>query len=364
MSTRTHVLVTGGAGYIGSHTIVELLGSGFDVVCLDNFCNGSDEALKRVERISGRAVQLVEGDVRDAGGLQRAFEAAPISAVVHFAGLKAVADSVQRPLEYYDNNVSGSVQLLRACQRFGVRRFIFSSSATVYGVPQALPYTEDMALAPINPYGATKAAVEQMLRDVCGSDREMCAVCLRYFKPIGAHPSGLIGEDPRGTPNNIFPIVLQVAAGRRDHLSVFGNDWPTVDGTGVRDYLHVVDLAAGHVRALQYTADHPGFIAINLGTGSGTSVLELVRNFELATGQRLACRIEARRPGDLPQYWASVDLAQKTLRWRARRTVQDMCSDGWRWQQANPRGYDVNRDAGKVTQVDGAPACGVKTLSR
>jgi len=264
---------------------------------------------------------------------------APISAVVHFAGLKAVAGSVARPLEYYDNNVVGSLRLLEACQRFGVRRFVFSSSATVYGVPQALPYTEDMPLAPINPYGATKAAVEQMLRDVCHSDPNMRAVSLRYFNPIGAHPTGLIGENPRAIPNNVFPILLQVAAGFRDHLSVFGDNWPTIDGTGVRDYLHVVDLALGHVQALQYSAGHPGFFAVNLGTGRGTSVLELIRAFELATNQRLPYRIEGRRAGDLPQYWAAVDLAQRALSWRAMRSVQQMCADGWRWQQANPGGY-------------------------
>jgi UDP-glucose 4-epimerase len=346
MNERPHVLVTGGAGYIGSHAIVELLTAGFDVLCLDNFCNSSPEALRRVQQISGRTVRLVEGDVRDEAALKRAFEAAPISAVLHFAGLKAVADSVLRPLHYYDNNVVGSLRLLEACQRFGVRRFVFSSSATVYGVPQALPYTEDMPLSPINPYGATKAAVEQILRDVCSSDRQMRAVSLRYFNPIGAHPSGLIGEDPRDTPNNLFPIMLQVAAGLREHLSVFGDDWPTIDGTGVRDYLHVVDLALGHVRALQYSADHPGFFAVNLGAGRGTSVFELVSAFEFATGRRLPYRIEGRRAGDLPQYWAAVDLAQQSLGWRAERTVNQMCADGWRWQQANLSGYSTKVECG------------------
>jgi UDP-glucose 4-epimerase len=364
MNSGSYVLVTGGAGYIGSHTLVELLAAGFKVVCLDNFCNSSAEALKRVERISGDSVYLVEGDVRDPGALQRAFQVAPISAVVHFAGLKAVADSVLRPLDYYDNNVTGSLQLLRACQRFGVGRFVFSSSATVYGVPQALPYTEDMPLAPINPYGATKAAVEQMLRDLCRSNPHMCAVCLRYFNPIGAHPSGLIGEDPRDTPNNVFPIMLQVAAGSRERLSVFGNDWPTVDGTGVRDYLHVVDLAAGHVRALQYSANHPGFIAINLGTGRGTSVLELLQAFELATGQHLPYRIEGRRPGDLPQYWASVDLAEETLEWRATHTVREMCADGWRWQQANPHGYSATGTQKRISQGTAVAEFGGRMLPR
>jgi UDP-glucose 4-epimerase len=262
-----------------------------------------------------------------------------------------VAESVADPLAYYENNVVGSLNLLRACCRNGVRCFVFSSSATVYGVPTKLPYTEDMALAPINPYGATKAAVEQLLRDVCASDSQMRAVCLRYFNPVGAHPSGLIGESPRSAPNNLFPIMLQVATGLRDHLAVFGDDWPTVDGTGVRDYLHVVDLALGHVRALQYGAAHPGFLAVNLGTGRGTSVLELVRAFEQATGRRLPFRIQGRRPGDLAQYWAAVDLAQRVLGWRATRTLHDICADGWRWQQANPRGYVSSAERGRALQV-------------
>ena len=343
MGTRSCVLVTGGAGYIGSHTLVELLAAGHDVVCLDNFSNSAPEAVRRVERICERTVHFVEGDVRDSSALERAFTTAPVSAVMHFAGLKAVADSEANPLDYYDNNVVGTLQLLRACQRFGVRRFVFSSSATVYGVPQALPYTEDMPLAPMNVYGATKATVERILRDLCAADSRMRVVCLRYFNPIGAHPSGLIGEDPRNTPNNVFPIITKVAIGARPHLSVFGDDWPTIDGTGVRDYIHVVDLALAHLRALQFSADHPGLTAVNLGTGRGTSVLELVRAFEQATGRRVAYRIEGRRAGDLAAYWAAVDLAQELLGWRATRTVQEMCADGWRWQQANPNGYAAAR---------------------
>jgi UDP-glucose 4-epimerase len=339
MSPSSAVLVTGGAGYIGSHTMVELLLAGFNVVCLDNFCTSTPEVVRRVERLGGRAVRLIEGDVRDPAALERAFSVMPISAAVHFAALKAVAQSVASPLDYYDNNVTGTLQLLRQCQRRGVRRVVFSSSATVYGAPPALPYTEDMPLAPINPYGATKAAVEQVLRDLCASDPHMSAVCLRYFNPIGAHPSGLIGEDPRGVPNNVFPIITQVAIGARPHLSVFGDDWPTTDGTGVRDYVHVVDLAIGHVRALQFSAAHSGFVALNLGTGRGTSVLELVGCFEKATGRRVPFRIRSRRAGDLAAYWAGVDRAHGILGWRATRTVHDMCKDGWRWQQANPEGY-------------------------
>jgi len=353
MTVRPSVLVTGGAGFVGSHTLVELLAADFEVVCFDNFSNSDAEAVRRVELISGRPVHMVEGDVRDPLAVKRAFDAAPIAAVLHFAGLKAVAESVADPLAYYENNVVGSMNLLRACHRSAVQCFVFSSSATVYGVPTRLPYTEDMPLAPINPYGATKVAVEQILRDVCASDPQMRAVSLRYFNPVGAHPSGLIGENPRSTPNNLFPIMLQVAAGLRDQLAVFGDDWPTVDGTGVRDYLHVVDLALGHVHALQYGAAHPGFVAVNLGTGHGTSVFELMRAFEQATARRLPFRIEGRRPGDLPQYWAAVDLAQHLLGWRATRTLHDICADGWRWQQANPRGYASAAEPERALQAPG-----------
>jgi UDP-glucose 4-epimerase len=333
------VLVTGGAGYIGTHTLVELLAAGHEAICFDNFSNSDPEALRRVEQITGRTVQLVRGDIRDEAALAIAFSTAPISSVIHFAALKSVGDSMSDPLRYYDNNVSGSISLLRACQRAGVRRFVFSSSATVYGLPHELPFTEDTALSPVNTYGATKAMIEQVLRDVCAADSQMRVVSLRYFNPIGAHVSGLIGEAGHDAPTNIFPVMLQVAIGNRERLRVFGDDWQTHDGTGVRDYLHVVDLALGHVSAVQFNGNQIGFMPINLGTGRGTSVLELVQAFERATGLRVPYSVVERRPGDVAQYWAGVELAARVLGWRATRTLHDMCADGWRWQQGNPNGY-------------------------
>jgi len=335
------ILVTGGAGYIGSHTLVELLSAGHDVVCVDNFSNSSPEALRRVERITGRQVLRVDGDIRDRPLLELAFAAAPVQAVIHFAALKAVGESMSRPLEYYDNNVGGTVSLLNACRRAGVKRFVFSSSATVYGIPQKLPLTEDAPLAAVNPYGATKLINEQMLRDLCAADPAMSVVSLRYFNPIGAHSSGLIGEDPRDTPNNLFPFITQVAIGKRERLSVFGSDWPTRDGTGVRDYIHVVDLALGHVSALAHCGQLTGFEPINLGTGHGTSVLELVKAFEQATGRTVPYQIVERRAGDIAECYADVELASRLLGWRATRDVNQMCADGWRWQQSNPDGYRV-----------------------
>jgi UDP-glucose 4-epimerase len=333
------LLVTGGAGYIGSHTLVELLAAGHDVVSLDDYSNSSPVALERVQEISGRPVTAIEGDVRDAALLGRVFSAHRIDAVIHFAALKAVGESVAKPLAYYDANVGGTVALLHAMQRAGVTRFVFSSSATVYGAPDALPITEDAPIRTTNPYGATKAMVEQILRDVVATDPTWSVVCLRYFNPIGAHPSGRIGEDPQDVPNNLFPFVCQVAVGKRPHLNVFGQDWPTADGTGVRDYLHVTDLAAGHVRAFDYTLAHTGWIAINLGTGSGVSVLELVDAFEQATGRRIPRVMAPRRPGDIAACWADPSCAQRLLAWRTVRTLQQACADGWRWQQNNPNGY-------------------------
>ena len=259
--------------------------------------------------------------------------------MIHFAALKAVGESVSRPLDYYDNNVGGTICLLRACRRAGVKRFVYSSSATVYGIPQKLPLTEDMPLSSVNPYGATKLVNEQMLRDLCAADPSMSVVSLRYFNPIGAHPSGLIGEDPRDIPNNLFPFITQVAIGKRERLSVFGSDWPTRDGTGVRDYIHVVDLALGHVSALRHCAGSSGFTPINLGTGHGTSVLELVRAFEQATGRRVPYEIVGRRAGDVAECYADAGLALRLLQWRATRDLRQMCADGWRWQQGNPNGY-------------------------
>jgi UDP-glucose 4-epimerase len=332
------VLVTGGAGYIGSHTMVELLASGYDVICLDNFCNSSPEAVKRVEKIAGKRITTVIGDVRDREVLARVFHR-PIDGVMHFAALKAVGESVEEPVAYYDNNVGGALALLDAMDRKGVRCFIFSSSATVYGAPDELPLTEAAPIRPVNPYGQTKAIVEQVLRDWCHANAAHTAVSLRYFNPIGAHESGMIGEDPSDIPNNLFPFITQVAIGKREKLRVFGNDYDTVDGTGVRDYLHVVDLACGHVAALEYAKAHPGYIAVNLGTGHGTSVLEMVKAFEAATGKPIPYEIAPRREGDIASCWADASLAARLFGWKAELDVKRACADGWRWQQKNPNGY-------------------------
>ena len=333
------LLVTGGAGYIGSHTIVELLAAGHEVVCFDNYCNSAPVALQRVQEIAGRPLVAVEGDVRDIALLDRTFGAHCIDAVIHFAALKAVGESVARPLSYYDANVAGTITLLEAMQRADVKRIVFSSSATVYGAPDSLPIREDAPIRATNPYGATKAMVEQILRDISAAQADWSAVSLRYFNPIGAHASGRIGEDPHDVPNNLFPFVCQVAVGKRPHLNVFGQDWPTVDGTGVRDYLHVTDLALGHVRAFDYTGTHRGCIAINLGTGSGASVLQLVDAFERATGRSVPRVMAPRRPGDIAACWADPALAERLLSWRAGLTLQQACADGWRWQLNNPNGY-------------------------
>ncbi len=332
------VLATGGAGYIGSHTMVELLAAGFDVICVDNFSNSSPEAVKRVEKIAGKRVTLVNGDVRDREVMARVFHR-PIDAVVHFAALKAVGESVAMPVQYYDSNVGGTLALLEAMDARQVTRIVFSSSATVYGVPDKLPLTEDAPVRPINPYGRTKAMVEQILQDWCGADGSRSAISLRYFNPIGAHPSGTIGEDPQDTPNNLFPFMAQVAVGRQERLNIWGGDWPTADGTGVRDYLHVVDLALGHVAGIEYAQGHSGFKAINLGTGQGTSVLQMVRTFEAATGRAIPHVIAPRRDGDVAACWADASLARKLLRWEARRTIAEACADGWRWQSTHPNGY-------------------------
>jgi UDP-glucose 4-epimerase len=333
------LLVTGGAGYIGSHTIVELLAAGHQVVCLDNYVNSSPVALQRVQEIAGRPLLAIEGDLRDAALLEKTFATHRIDAVIHFAALKAVGESVAKPLAYYDNNVGGTIALLQAMQNAGVTRFVFSSSATVYGAPDSLPIREDAQIRTTNPYGATKAMVEQILSDMVVAQPAWSVVSLRYFNPIGAHASGRIGEDPHDTPNNLFPFVCQVAVGKRPHLNVFGQDWPTADGTGVRDYLHVTDLAHGHVRAFEHTLSHPGWTAINLGTGHGVSVLELVDAFEHATGKSVPRVMAPRRPGDIGACWADPSLAERVLGWRTQLTLQQACADGWRWQQNNPNGY-------------------------
>jgi UDP-glucose 4-epimerase len=338
---RGALLVTGGAGYIShcvSHACVELLQAGYEVV-VDNLCNSRREVLGRIERIAGRAVAFHEGDVRDAATLRGLFREHAIDAVLHFAGLKAVEESTARPLDYYDNNVGGTLALCEAMAEAGVRRLVFSSSATVYGDPDAVPVREDHPLRPTNPYGRSKAMVESILQDMVRSDPAWKIALLRYFNPVGAHESGLIGEDPGGVPNNLMPFVAQVAVGRREALNVYGKDYPTPDGTGVRDYIHVVDLARGHLAALEKLAEAGEVLAVNLGTGRGYSVLEVIEAFRQASGKEVPYRIVARRPGDVASCYADPSLATRLLGWRAERGLEQMCRDAWRWQSMNPDGY-------------------------
>lgn len=344
------ILVTGGAGYIGSHTCVELLKADFDVTVFDNFCNSHPEALARVERITGKKLRIVRGDSRDRAALVAALRESSANAVIHFAGLKAVGESVKQPLDYYDNNVVGTLRLLEAMSECDVKTLVFSSSATVYGDPKWLPLTEDHPLSATNPYGRSKLMVEDILRDLYRSDSSWRCGILRYFNPVGAHPSGLIGEDPQGIPDNLMPFVAQVAIGRREFLNVWGNDYPTPDGTGVRDYIHVVDLALGHLKALKVleTAAAPnspdlqtqsGCLTVNLGTGVGYSVLDMVRAFEQASGRPVPYKIGPRRPGDIASCYADPRLAFDLLDWRAERGLEEMCADSWRWQSTNPEGF-------------------------
>ncbi|WP_295009447.1 UDP-glucose 4-epimerase GalE [uncultured Dechloromonas sp.] len=332
------ILVTGGAGYIGSHTCVELLNAGHDLVVFDNFSNSHPEALVRVEQISGRKLNVVKGDIRDQGALEEAIQGFGCNAVIHFAGLKAVGESVDKPLEYYDNNVIGTHRLLQAMGNCGIKTLVFSSSATVYGEPQFLPLTEDHPLSATNPYGRTKLVIEDMLRDLYRSDSSWKIAILRYFNPVGAHESGLIGEDPRGIPNNLMPFVAQVAIGRRDCLKVWGSDYPTPDGTGVRDYIHVVDLALGHLKALERLQD-PQCFEVNLGTGTGYSVLDVVKAFERASGKPVRYDLAPRRGGDVASCYADPAFAAALFEWRAERGLDAMCADVWRWQISNPAGY-------------------------
>ncbi|NQX89069.1 MAG: UDP-glucose 4-epimerase GalE [Halioglobus sp.] len=336
------VFVTGGAGYIGSHACVSLLEAGFKVVVLDNLCNSSAVALARVEEICGYSLTFVEGDIRDRRCLDAIFQAHDISAVLHFAGLKAVGESVEMPLQYYDSNVAGSLVLLAAMEQAGVNTLVFSSSATVYGDPASVPIREDCALSPTNPYGRTKRMVEDILADWQVAHPQWSVCRLRYFNPVGAHCSGRIGEDPQGYPNNLMPFVAQVAVGQRDKLLVFGDDYDTPDGTGVRDYIHVMDLVDGHVVALHHSHGQPGLYTINLGTGNGFSVLEVVRAFEQASGRPVPYEVVGRRPGDIATCWADPGLAQEMFNWTASRGLQQMCEDAWRWQSANPRGYALS----------------------
>ena len=333
------VLVTGGAGYIGSHTCVELLNAGHEVLVVDNLCNSQREALHRVERISGRAPAFEPVDIRDGAALERIFQAHDIDAVVHFAGLKAVGESVSQPLRYYQNNVQGTLTLCEVMARHGVFNLVFSSSATVYGDPHTVPITEDFPLSATNPYGRSKLMVEDILRDLGVSDARWNCILLRYFNPVGAHASGLIGEDPNGIPNNLMPYITQVAVGKLEQLSVFGDDYPTPDGTGVRDYIHVVDLALGHLKALDKLASKPGVVAYNLGTGQGYSVLDMIGAVERASERTVPYRIVARRPGDIAACYADPAVAARELGWRAERGIEEMTRDAWNWQRMNPQGY-------------------------
>ena len=332
------ILVTGGAGFIGSHTCVEFLESGYEVVVLDNLSNSKEESLRRVEQITGKKVTFYKADMRDAAAMKQIFAENEIDAVVHFAGLKAVGESVEKPLEYYENNLNGTFVLLAAMREAGCKRFVFSSSATVFGMHNPVPYVEDMPTSATNPYGYTKVMIEQILHDCCNADPEFSVVALRYFNPIGAHKSGLIGEDPNGIPNNLLPYIGQVAVGKREQLSVFGNDYDTPDGTGVRDYIHVVDLAKGHVCAIEYAAGHKGFMPINLGTGNGISVLEMVEAYSKACGFPIKYRIAPRRAGDIATSYADASRAKELLGWEAHETLETMCEDSWRFMQRNPNG--------------------------
>ena len=325
------VLVTGGAGYIGSHTCVELQNAGYDVVVADNLCNSSRDAIARIEKITGKTVPFYELDICDAVALDDVFKAHSIEAVLHFAGLKAVGESVKIPLSYYRNNIEGTLSLCETMQKHGVKRLVFSSSATVYSADNAMPLGEDAKLGCTNPYGWTKLMIEQILRDVSAADPSTSIALLRYFNPIGAHKSGLIGENPRGIPNNLLPYIALVATGKMDALHVFGSDYPTKDGTGVRDYIHVEDLAKGHVGALRYTASHRGVEAVNLGTGRGYSVLEVVAAFERASGKKIPYVVEARRAGDIAVCYAKTEKAKALLNWQAEKDIDEMCADAWRW---------------------------------
>jgi UDP-glucose 4-epimerase len=333
-----NVLVTGGAGYIGSHTVIELLNAGYEVTVFDNFSNSHSEALKRVEKITGKKLNVIEGDIRDQDALEATLKQFQCNAVIHFAGLKSVGDSVNNPLIYYDNNVIGTQRVISAMQNCGIETLVFSSSATVYGNPQILPIPENHPLSAINPYGRTKLVIEDMLRDWHKSSPNLRIAILRYFNPVGAHDSGLIGEDPQGTPNNLMPYIAQVAAGRRDYLNVWGNDYLTPDGSGVRDYIHVVDLALGHIKALK-ALYRPCCIEVNLGTGVGYSVFDIVKAFEIASGKSVPYRIAPRRIGDVAACYADPQLAIKQLGWKAERDLNAMCIDHWRWQENNADGY-------------------------
>lgn len=336
----SNILVTGGAGYIGSHTCVELLNAGHEIIILDNFSNSKPEALNRIKEITNKEFKFYEVDLLNKEALEKVFKDNDIDAVIHFAGLKAVGESVAIPISYYHNNITGTLIICELMEKYNVKKMVFSSSATVYGMNNVSPLTEDLPLSTTNPYGSTKLMIEQILRDIYVSDNAWSTALLRYFNPIGAHESGRIGEDPNGIPNNLMPFITQVAVGKREKLGVFGNDYDTHDGTGVRDYIHVVDLAKGHLKAVEKVLKSQGVEAYNLGTGVGYSVLDVVKNFEKATGIEVPYTILDRRPGDIATCYADANRALKELGWKAEKNLEDMCRDSWRWQSSNPNGYD------------------------
>ena len=334
------ILVTGGAGFIASHTNVELLNAGYDVVVVDNHVNSSRESVARVEELTGKKISFYEEDLLNEKAIDAIFEKENIDSVIHFAALKAVGESCQIPLRYFDNNLTGTLNLLKVMEKHGVKSIVFSSSATVYGKPESVPIREDFPLSVSNPYGRTKLIIEDMLRDIYKSDNEWDIALLRYFNPIGAHESGMIGENPHGIPNNLLPYVAKVAAGQLECVNVFGDDYDTPDGTGVRDYIHVVDLATGHIKALEKLVTHPGLVTYNLGTGVGYSVLDIIKNFEKACGKEIPYKITPRRPGDIDMCYADPTKAKEELGWEATRSIDKMCEDAWRWQTKNPNGYE------------------------
>ena len=338
------ILVTGGAGYIGSHTVILLIEAGYEIVIFDNFCNASEEAIKRVEKIVDKEVTSVEGDVRSRNDLHKVFNEHKIDAVIHFAGLKAVGESVEKPLKYYDNNVNGTAVLCEVMAEHACRSIVFSSSATVYGDPHTTPIDESFPLSATNPYGRSKLFVEEMLRDLYVSDNSWKIVLLRYFNPVGAHESGTIGEDPNGIPNNLMPFIAQTAVGKREYLSIFGDDYNTHDGTGVRDYIHVMDLADGHVKAIDKIKNFTEVMTINLGTGKGYSVLDMVKAFEEASGKTVPYKIAPRRAGDIAKCFANPSYAKKILGWEAKKGIEEMCEDSWKWQSNNPSGYERKQE--------------------
>jgi len=325
------ILLTGGIGYIGSHTAVVLFDAGFDIVLLDNLSNSDRSILKRLEELTGKSINFIEADVRDTEHVEQVLKVHDIDAVIHFAGLKAVGESVDKPIEYFENNISGSISLLKAMQKTGVKKIVFSSSATVYGEPEYLPFDEDHPTSAVNPYGRAKLHIEEILKDICNSQKDFSAICLRYFNPVGAHESGLIGEDPKDIPNNLMPYIAQVAEGKLRELNIFGDDYLTLDGTGVRDYIHVMDLASGHVSALNFLDDNPGWHAFNLGTGSGISVLELVKTFEKVNQLTISYKKKSRRPGDAAESYSDSSKAKKLLHWSAEKDIGDMCRDTWKF---------------------------------